>query len=152
MSGGEIFEYARALPRHIAQICEIENQSFSSPWSELSFSKEFEDGLARYFIAKGEDNVVGYCGYWSIVGEAHITNIAVHPDYRGRGIGGRLMQEMLNDIEALGHTAATLEVREDNYPAIRLYERYGFTQAGMRKNYYEKERKNALIMWKTFGI
>ena len=163
--------YKKALPAHIPQIYEIEKLCFPDPWSVSSFIKEFEDEKARYFIAEVQNSiqntgehsiadsaaetqtgaVAGYCGYWSIVGEAHITNIAVHPDNRGRGVGAGLIGAMLDDIAELGHTAATLEVREDNYVAIRLYERFGFEQYGRRKKYYTREKKDALIMWKKFG-
>ena len=138
----------RALPEHITQIHGIERLCFSDPWSVDSFIKEFEDGLARYFIAETRGVVAGFGGYWSIVGEAHITNIAVHPDFRNLGAGTGLINCMICDIQTLGHSAATLEVREDNYPAIRLYERFGFERAGIRRKYYDRGTKDALIMWK----
>ncbi|MCL2059048.1 MAG: ribosomal protein S18-alanine N-acetyltransferase [Oscillospiraceae bacterium] len=148
------YVYARARAEHIGQIHEIECLSFSEPWTLESFKKELTDGLARYFVAKklaadGAETefIVGYCGYWSIAGEAHITNVAVHPGYRGRGVGAGLIHAMLCDIRVLGHSAATLEVREDNHTAIRLYGRFGFTAAGKRKNYYDRGTKDALVMW-----
>jgi len=153
----ENFIYMRALFEQIPQIHEIERRCFSDPWSEESFKNELKDDLARYFTAvkltsagKKSDNVAGFCGYWSIVGEAHITNVAVHPDYRERGVGAGLVYAMLCDIVVLGHKSATLEVRVDNYPAIRLYERFGFTRAGIRKKYYDNGKKDALIMWLYF--
>jgi len=153
---------------HISQICDIENLSFTEPWSYDSIEREFTDSLARYFVAifhvddadhTGPDKingsarvdawrVAGYCGYWSIAGEAHITNIAVHPEHRGRGVGAGLINAMLNDIASQKHMSATLEVRVDNDAAIRLYERFGFERAGKRKNYYDHGKKDALIMWK----
>ena len=153
----EGYIYTQAQPANIPQIVEIERLSFSEPWPAESFVNEFNDTLARYFIAlqlspegRVTDVAAGYCGYWSIVGEAHVTNIAVHPGHRGRGVGAGLLDCMLGDILVLGHTAATLEVREDNSTAIRLYERFGFESAGIRKKYYDHGRKNALIMWKKF--
>ena len=147
--------YTRALPEHIPQIHEIERMSFSDPWSLESFEKEFEDCLARYFVAimlshDGAETgfTAGFCGYWSVAGEAHITNVAVHPLHRGRGVGAGLVHAMLGDILMLGHASATLEVREDNYMAIRLYERFGFAPAGKRKKYYDQGKKDAIIMWK----
>jgi len=141
---------------HIQQIYEIERLSFSEPWSVESFKKEFGDSLARYFVAAqlprsgcAPDMIAGYCGYWSVAGEAHITNIAVHPDLRGRGIGAGLVSAMLEDMKIHNHTAATLEVRVDNYTAIRLYEKYGFKPAGIRRKYYDHGKKDALIMWKN---
>ncbi|MDR3120070.1 MAG: ribosomal protein S18-alanine N-acetyltransferase [Clostridiales bacterium] len=148
MSGAFFITPANA--EHIPEICLIERQSFSTPWSAASFQKEFSDGLAHYFVAlsEGGGDVVGYCGYWSIVGEAHITNVAVRPDFRRRGVARALLSAMLADIAARGHTAATLEVRDGNSAAICLYEGFGFYHAGVRKNYYQKEKKDALIMWK----
>jgi len=146
-----------ARPEHIPQILEIEYQSFSQPWSAESFRKEFEDELARYFVAAklpqtgaGIEIIAGYCGYWSILDEAHITNIAVLPGLRGQGLGTGLISAMLCDVVVNGHKSATLEVRCDNYPAIRLYERFGFKCEGVRKKYYDNGKKDALIMWKKF--
>ena len=154
----EGFIYTRARFEHIAQIHEIERLSFSDPWPAESFAKEFEDEMARYFTAvelspenKETSVVAGFCGYWSIAGEAHITNVAVHPRYRKLGVGAGLVRAMLDDIIALGHGSATLEVRDDNYSAIRLYERFGFERAGIRKKYYDNGKKDALIMWNYFS-
>jgi len=151
------YEYMPACAEHISQICDIERLSFSEPWSPESIEREFGDSLARYFVAvyrpggeTGCARVAGYCGYWSVVGEAHITNIAVHPEHRGHGVGAGLIKAMQDDIIALGHSSATLEVREDNGAAIRLYERHGFERAGRRKKYYDHGKKDALIMWKIF--
>ena len=150
------FIYTPALAEHIKDIHEIERLSFPDPWSVESFMKEFEDGLASYFVAKklspdGRETgaIGGFCGYWSIAGEAHVTNVAVHPDYRGIGVGAGLIHAMMCDIVARGHTAATLEVREDNHTAIRLYKKFGFQPAGKRKKYYDNGKKDALIMWAT---
>ena len=146
----DIFIYSRALPEHVGQIYEIERLCFSDPWSVESLTEELTSDLARYFIATPErtGGVAGYCGYWSVVGEAHVTNVAVRPNYRRLGAGAGLLCAMLNDIKAGGHSAATLEVRVDNDAAIRLYERFGFERAGIRKKYYDNGKKDALIMWK----
>ena len=141
-------EYARAEPRHIKQILEIENMCFSVPWTEASYAAEFEDGLAHYFVALLDGGVIGYCGYWEIVGEGHITNVAVHPGYQKHGVGSGLMGKLINYAFKSGIRSFTLEVREDNIPAVRLYNKFGFVSMGIRKNYYQKEKKHALIMWK----
>jgi ribosomal-protein-alanine N-acetyltransferase len=164
-AGPDDAEYIRASISHAAQIYGIERLSFAAPWPRESFERELGDSLARYFIARlpsahagifanggdGDKVIIGYCGYWSIVGEAHITNVAVHPDFRGKGYGSGLLRAMLRDMRETGHSAATLEVREDNHAAIRLYEGFGFKRAGVRKNYYEREKKDAIIMWKIFS-
>jgi ribosomal-protein-alanine N-acetyltransferase len=137
-----------ARREHIPGIHAIEKLSFATPWSVESFEREFDDDLARYFVAICDGAVIGYCGYWSIVGEAHITNVAVHPCHRRRHVGIGLMRRMLRDIAENGIGHITLEAREDNRAAISMYEQLGFSRSGLRKNYYAKERKNAVIMWK----
>ena len=141
-------DYANAEISHIGQILDIERICFVTPWSEASYIAEFNDELAHYFVALVEDVVVGYCGFWVIVGEGHITNVAVHPDYQNLGIGSELIRRLLESAMSMGVRSFTLEVREDNEPAVRLYQKFGFVSEGVRKNYYQKEKKNALIMWK----
>jgi ribosomal-protein-alanine N-acetyltransferase len=149
---GEGVQYILARRAHIPDIHEIEKLSFATPWSADAIEREFSDDLAHYIVALSGGAVVGYCGYWSIVGEAHITNVAVHPSHRRRHIGAGLMRSMIRDLISCGVYHATLEVREDNFPAIALYEQFGFVASGMRKNYYQKERKNAIIMWKHIHV
>lgn len=151
----EGYIYNRAGPEHIPRIHGIETLCFSTPWSEDSFRREFEGGLARYFIAirlspEGRETelVAGFCGYWKVLDEAHITNVAVHPGHRNIGVGAGLLDAMIGDMKLNGSKAATLEVSVDNFGAIRLYERFGFERAGIRKNYYENPGKDAIIMWK----
>ena len=141
------FMLAHASHAHIPGIAEIERLCFAEPWSEASFAEEFSYEFARYFVSLAQDGVVlGYCGYWRIVDEAHVTNMAVRPSAQRRGIGRELMRLLLNDAVGRGLRVATLEVREDNDPAIALYKLFGFVCCGIRKNYYPKERKNAIIM------
>ena len=146
--------YVRAAPCDAPQMCSIECLSFANPWPRSAFDDELREELARYFVAKEPSGacgrVIGYCGYWNVAGEAHITNVAVHPAHRGRGVGGGLLRAMLDDAASVGATAATLETRTDNAPAIRLYERFGFERAGVRKRYYDNGKKDALIMWKRW--
>ena len=97
------------------------------------------------------DRVVGFSGYWSLVDEAHITTIAVHPAVRGKGVGRALMSHMLTSAAASGMSCATLEVRSGNSPAITLYESMGFVNSGVRKNYYPDNREDAVIMWR-YGL
>ena len=141
-------EFKKANISHIKQILEIEELCFATPWSEASYKSELSDDHAFYLVALLGDDVIGYCGYWEIVGEGHITNVAVHPDYQGQGLGSQLLRRLIEYAVQAGIDSFTLEVREDNVPAIKLYEKYGFTAVGLRKNYYPKEKKNAIIMWK----
>lgn len=131
----------------IDDVLEISNLSFSSPWSRLSYEQELNNSLAKYFVAKIDNKVVGFIGTWIIVDESHITNVAVHPNYRKLGIGSKLIESMLNYCNEKNCTAYTLEVRESNKAAISVYEKHGFIIDGIRKEYYQDNKENALLMW-----
>ncbi|MBC7325732.1 MAG: ribosomal protein S18-alanine N-acetyltransferase, partial [Moorella sp. (in: Bacteria)] len=110
----------------------------------------YNNNFAYYYIAQAGGQVVGYAGMWIILDEAHITNVAVHPHYRGRRLGELLLRVLMQEALHLGADRMTLEVRVSNRPAQRLYERLGFTRAGVRKGYYNDNREDAIIMWKHF--
>ena len=129
-------------------VLEVENKSFSIPWSRHSFEKEMENELAYYVIAKYGDEVVGYGGIWFIAGEGHITNVAVHPSGRKKGIGKKILDELIRESLNRNVLAITLEVRVSNEVAIGLYSSYGFKPAGTRPKYYHDNGEDALIMWK----
>lgn len=133
----------------IAQVCEIENLSFATPWSRESFESEIsENSLARYLVARLDGKVVAYGGMWIVLDEGHITNIAVHPDYRGRKIGEKLVQAMLQAARDCRVLNITLEVRASNNIARNLYNKLGFVDSGIRKGYYADTGEDAVIMWK----
>lgn len=131
----------------IEAVLEIERLCFSDPWSREAFVSELSgQNPCVYFVAEEAGSVCGYMGIWHILDEGHVTNVAVHPDFRGRGIGGALVEKTLEDGRQKGLTAFTLEVRVSNREAQRLYERYGFASVGVRKRYYQND-EDALIMW-----
>ncbi|MDX9871318.1 MAG: ribosomal protein S18-alanine N-acetyltransferase [Clostridia bacterium] len=136
----------------ISQIIAIEKKSFPTPWSAYAFTCELCDNeFAYYFVLSLENNpsaVIGYGGMWIITDEAHITNIAVTPDYRGKRLGERLMEGLMALAKAKQVVRMTLEVRLSNEPAQRLYKRIGFASAGIRPGYYIDTNEDALIMWK----
>ncbi len=133
----------------IEQVHAIEVSAFSTPWSEASFLEELEEnGHSLYVVIEKDDEILAYGGLWSIVGEGHITNIAVKKDYRGLGLGKRITEALMGEGKRIGVRAFTLEVRKSNKIAIRLYEGLGFVKAGIRKNFYDKPREDASIMWK----
>lgn len=132
-------------------VLEISNLSFSSPWSRLSYEQELNNSLARYFVAKLDNKIVGFVGTWIIVDESHITNVAVHPDYRKLGIASKLIEEMISYCDKQNCTAYTLEVRASNKPAISLYEKHGFKIDGVRKEYYQDNKEDALLMWRRIN-
>lgn len=133
---------------HLADICEISIFSFPIPWSYDSFKRELKNKLASYLVVLNNDKVIAYGGIWVILEEAHITNIAVHPDYRNQGIGEVLLDSLLEKAYERGAKEITLEVRVSNLHAQWLYKKVGFVEEGIRKNYYEDNREDALIMWK----
>lgn len=131
---------------YIPQICEIEKEAFLSPWSAKSFEGELDNTAAYYTIALNNGHVAGYGGFWRILDEGHITNIAVARSYRGQGIGKAVLAQMIKRAAALKIERMTLEVRVSNVAAIRLYEKFGFVTLGARPKYYENG-EDALIMW-----
>ncbi len=135
--------------KHVDEIVAIEEHSFSIPWSKTAFLGEILNQNAHYFVATIEDKVVGYGGFWYIVNEGHITNIAVHQDFRGQGIGSKILDAMIAQKEELWMIGLTLEVRVSNENAIKFYEKKGFVEEGRRKNYYENN-EDALIMWLNY--
>ena len=132
----------------ISQVAEIERQIFSIPWSEKAFKDSMESDNTIYIVAKEDNNVAGYAGMYLSFEEGNITNVAVNPSSRRKGIGEKIVRDILNRAYEKGVRDVFLEVRETNSAAIALYEKIGFKEEGIRKNFYEKPKENALIMWK----
>lgn len=134
----------------IEQVLEVERLSFVSPWSKSAFEVELNDNLfAHYYVAARSDKVIGYAGMWMILDEAHVTNIAVHPEFRGLNFGKRLTQTLIMQAFRQGANRITLEVRVSNLIARKLYKELGFNEVGMRKGYYSDNKEDAIIMWKS---
>ena len=132
----------------IDAVQEVERASFPVPWPANAFRHELtQNKNAHYIIAKEGDHVVGYAGLWLSLDEAHVTTFAVLPDYRRRKIGERMLLSLFDRAEKLGAEWLTLEVRASNLPAQRLYEKYGFRPAGIRRRYYSDNNEDAIIMW-----
>ncbi|MEG6566805.1 ribosomal protein S18-alanine N-acetyltransferase [Thermoanaerobacterium saccharolyticum] len=133
----------------IDKVMEIEYLSFSVPWSFESFVMEVtKNRCAHYIVADVDGKVAGYGGFWVVVDEGHITNIAVHPDFRGQGVGSAIVEGLIELAKTKGITSMTLEVRESNLVAQSLYKKYGFKPVGKRKGYYQDNNEDAVIMWK----
>ncbi len=125
----------------------IERASFSAPWPPQAYRQELETNrLAHYLVAQMGDEIVAYGGIWLMVDEAHVTTFAVHPRYRRRRIGERLLLALLDVARDRHAREATLEVRLSNLAARRLYEKYGFRPVGIRPHYYSDNQEDALIM------
>ena len=125
---------------------EIEAACFKTPWSKESFRHEVtENACARYVVLREDGRAIAYAGVWFILDEAHITNIAVHPDRRGMGYGERVTREMIQLAADSGMNWMTLEVRRSNKIAQNLYHKLGFIDVGYRKRFYQGI-EDALIM------
>ncbi|GAX88795.1 ribosomal-protein-alanine N-acetyltransferase RimI [Effusibacillus lacus] len=132
----------------IDRILEIERQSFSAPWSRSAFEAELtRNHFAKYIVVEVNGYVVGHAGMWIIIDEAHITNIAIDPAYRGRKLGEQLLARLMAMAVWNGAERMTLEVRVSNKAAQSLYQKMGFQNHGIRKAYYSDNGEDALIMW-----
>ena len=139
-------------PAHVAQIAELETICFSDPWSEKSIASELDNKLAFWLVAAEGDRVAGYIGSQTVMDETDMMNVAVHPDFRRKGIAEALVNGLVEHLKTMGSHCLTLEVRASNVPAISLYEKLGFSEIGRRKNYYRNPREDALILRKEWEI
>jgi [ribosomal protein S18]-alanine N-acetyltransferase len=131
----------------IPSVHAIERASFAVPWPDDAYRSELvTNRLASYVVARAGDEVIGFAGLWVMVDEAHITTFAVHPRWRRRTVGQRLLLRVLELANDRRAREATLEVRLSNMPARRLYEKYGFRPVGIRPRYYSDNGEDALIM------
>ncbi|WP_231578946.1 ribosomal protein S18-alanine N-acetyltransferase [Rossellomorea marisflavi] len=129
-------------------VMEIEEQSFTVPWSREAFISEMEENhLSMYIVIEDEGQIAGYCGVWIVVDEAHITNVAVLPSHRGKGYGELLMRKIMEMAIESGARVMTLEARVSNVSAQSLYRKLGFQDGGIRKRYYSDNQEDALVMW-----
>lgn len=135
---------------HLAQMAQIEREAFDQPWSVNMFIPEVEDKNAHYIVGTRGDEVICYGGFHKVLDEAHITNIAVKDTNRGKGIGRLLLGQLIDDARRNDINYMTLEVKDGNVAAIKLYQSYGFKVAGVRKKYYNNQY-DALIMWLSIG-
>lgn len=138
----------KMIKTDIAEVVLIERECFSVPWSEQAFCDALELDNAYYYVACVDDKIVGYCGAYGVLDEGDINQVAVTSAFRKRGIAEQLVSSMIDDLEKAGYIYITLEVRKSNVAAISLYEKLGFANEGIRKNFYEKPTEDAVIMWK----
>ncbi len=136
---------------YLKDIVKIEEKVFAHPWSIESIENLLKDRKSAVFVAVSDNEVCGYCGVNTILDEGYITNIAVLSDYRRQGIGNELLNTLCSFAKEKNLSFLTLEVRKSNTPAISLYKKYGFEQAGERKNYYTSPVENALLFTKYFN-
>ena len=131
-------------------ILAVEEASFTNPWTRAMYEWELQNReVCHILVVRTPDvRVAGFCSFWLVVDEIHINNVAILPQYRGRGFGTRLMRRVLTEGRRLGATRATLEVRASNEAARRFYEALGFRATAVRKHYYTNPVEDALILWR----
>src|SRR5262245_48609160 len=141
-------EVTRMRRRHLRGVMAIERQVYPRPWSPNLFVAEMTETTNRcYLVARVDRAVVGYAGLICYGDEAHVTNVAVEPQQQRHKIATRLFHDLMLQAIGMGAEAVSLEVRVSNWGAQRLYSRYGFRPVGVRKNYYQELKEDALIMW-----
>jgi len=135
---------------NIDDVLAIEEAAFTNPWTRAMYLAELENTAVSFcFLARDADGrAVGFCSFWRVLDELHINNLAVLPDLRRTGIGSMLLEFALQKGVELGARRATLEVRRSNDAARLLYERFGFSIAGVRSAYYSKPVEDALVLWR----
>lgn len=132
----------------IKDIMTIEKASFAIPWTyEAYYNEVMLNKYAHYIVLEVNHTIIGYCGLWVIIDEAHITNIAIDPQYRGQKLGEALLRQVMLIALQKGAKTMSLEVRVSNYVAQNLYRKLGFQNGGIRKGYYTDNHEDALIMW-----
>lgn len=134
----------------VAGVFEVDQACFSHNWTEDSYQSETKNSLSNYIIAEADGEIIGFGGFWQVLDEAHITNIAVREAYRQSGVGQMIMNAMLVLALEKGCVGMTLEVRGDNQPAINFYLKNKFTREGRRKDYYGTGM-DGIIMWR-YGL
>ena len=139
---------ATMMPPDISAVARIERASFSTVWPSDAFFNELSTNkLAHYFVGRVDDRIVVYGGIWVILEDSHVTTLAVDPDYRGKRFGEVMLLRLVDEALDRGAAWMTLEVRESNAVAQRLYRKYGFTTVTMRRGYYSDDNESALVMW-----
>jgi ribosomal-protein-alanine N-acetyltransferase len=138
--------------QHVAQVAALEKLCFSDPWSDKSVASELTNKLSLWLVAVENDTVVGYVGSQTVMGETDMMNVAVHPDFRKRGVATALIVGLVEELRKQGSHCLTLEVRASNAPAISVYSALEFREVGRRRNYYRNPREDALILRKEWEI
>ena len=138
---------------HVQQVAALEQLCFGgAAWSERSIASELSNELALWLVAEDDGCVVGYVGSQTVFPETDMMNVAVAPERRREGIAEVLVDSLVTEVKRFGSESLTLEVRVSNIPAISLYQKLGFHEAGLRKNYYRNPKEDALILRKEWSV
>lgn len=135
----------------LERVLEIERASFPNPWSRNAFLYEIESNVSYPWVIEMDGKIVGYSVHWLILDEAHLSNIAIDPSVRRRGIGRFVLEKVIESVKKMGAKFLTLEVRVSNTSAISLYTKMNFKVVGIRKNYYANPVEDAFIMMKNLN-
>ena len=137
-----------STPQDLDAVLEIEDASFNNPTTREWYEGELKrpEVCFIYVMRLAELPVAAFCAFWLVADQAHINNLAVRPELRGRGLGTQLLDSIVNEARHLGAASLTLEVRRSNIAAQRLYAKSGFHEAGVRKNYYTQPVEDALVL------
>ena len=145
-------EYILMDQTHVESIARLESVCFNDPWSVNSIQSELNNPLSLWIVAIDSNQVIGYVGSQSVMGWADMMNLAVDPDYRNRGVGRELVEQLIKRLKDNEVTCLTLEVRVSNTPAVNLYSSLGFCEVGRRPGYYRNPKEDALILRKGWHI
>ena len=140
------YRIVSAEKRHLDALVELEKQCFSIPWTRGQLTAELPDAHHEFLVAEAGEEVLGYVGMMYVLDEGYISNVAVAPAFRRKGIASALITALLRRAEELALSFVTLEVRQSNAPAIALYEGFDFRPVGRRKNYYDAPKEDAILM------
>lgn len=138
--------------KDLDQVVALDNICLGGLWSLNGYKREIKSPnsclLVMIIDSECQEKVIGLASFWAILEEAHITLLAIHPDFQGQGLGKSLLNHLLAEIYNKDLKRATLEVAANNFKALNLYQQFGFQEAGRRKKYYQKTGEDALILWK----
>lgn len=141
---------SKMRPEHIKRLAELEQICFSQPWSEQSLADELENDSAKFLVAEINGKAVGYIGLFIVMESCYLSNIAVFPEYRRKGVATALFHRAFSEAQNHGVDFISLEVRPSNTEALQLYTSLGFEEMGLRKNFYRNPTEDAFIMTKLF--
>jgi ribosomal-protein-alanine N-acetyltransferase len=149
IQGEDRFFIRRMKEEDLPAVLSIEALCFSNPWGDSTFRGEIQNTSVSFplvVVRRPGDEVVAYIIFWQIRDDVQVNNVAVHPDFRGLGLGETIMRYAIARVRDAGATFMTLEVRQSNMPAMTLYRKLGFEIMGTRKNYYSKPDEDACVM------
>lgn len=144
-------QYVRLKKEHLPLLLPIEHEAYPDPWTQGMFLQETTNAASNFYLVFHHDTLVAYGGFWLILDEIHITKLTVAAPYRTRRLGSTLMEFLESRGREGGGSMIRLEVRESNHAARTLYERLGFSEIGVRKDYYAVEREEAVVMAKILA-